>query len=254
MSGPSHGSPVCDSLWKENDQSPTTRRSATSAEVSSSSSRYGSPASRMRAGSEWAVKTTCGSSSPATVRTRRASAATKPGSAPQRRTKRVSARPATASSKSASYFAIDIVEKCGARTSPTSRSASPASASSTAVAMRGSQWRMPVQHRQPELRPERGARRLGDGVERRGRVGVVDPERAVAVDEVVEQLPPDRPAAADVGVVGRDVREPVGRAVRHQDHRRRAHAATVMRRALAHERGEPRQRPGRSRAGRRGRG
>ena len=122
-------------------------------EVSSSSSRYGSPASRMRAGSEWAVKTTCGSSSPATVRTRRASAATNAGSAPQRRTNRVSTRPATASSKSASYFATDIVEKCGARTSPTSRSASRASASSTAVAMRGSQWRMPVSTGKPSSHP-----------------------------------------------------------------------------------------------------
>ena len=59
MSGPSHGSPVGDSLWNENDQSSTPASSATSAEVSSSWSRYGSPISRMRAGSEWAVKTTC---------------------------------------------------------------------------------------------------------------------------------------------------------------------------------------------------
>ena len=58
MSGPSHGSPVGDSLWNENDQSSTPALSATRRAVSSSWSWYGSPSSRMRAGSEWAVKTT----------------------------------------------------------------------------------------------------------------------------------------------------------------------------------------------------
>ena len=43
------------------------------------------------------------------------------------------------------------------------------------------------------------------------------PRRAVALDEVLEQLGPDRPAAADVGVVGGHVLEPLGRAVGHQD-------------------------------------
>src|SRR5262245_3445826 len=59
MSGPSHGSPVGDSLWNEKLHVSRPARSATSREVSSSCSSYGSPSSRMRAGSECAVKTTC---------------------------------------------------------------------------------------------------------------------------------------------------------------------------------------------------
>ena len=68
----------------------------------------------------------------------------------------------------------------------------------------------------PELGLERGAGRLGDLVER---VRVLDPEPAVARDEVLEVLGLDRPAAADVGVVGRHVLEPVRRPVGHQDDR-----------------------------------
>ena len=48
---------------------------------------------------------------------------------------------------------------------------------------------------------------------------VLDAEAAVALDEVVEELGPDRPAAADVRVVRGHVLEPLGRAVRHQDDR-----------------------------------
>src|SRR5207253_785817 len=55
---------------------------------------------------------------------------------------------------------------------------------------------------------------LGDRVERRA---VLDPEASVALDEVVEQLGPDRPPAADVGVVGRHVRQPLRASVGHQD-------------------------------------
>ena len=142
MSGPSQGSPVGDSLWNANDQSSTPAASATSRDVSSSDSRYGSPVSRMRAGSEWAVKTTCDA-----PRQRSASSETKPGSVPHARTNRVSTRPATASSKSRSYFAIESDDQWGASTRPTSASWPSSSAVSTAPAIRGSQWRMPVRTR-----------------------------------------------------------------------------------------------------------
>ena len=78
--------------------------------------------------------------------------------------------------------------------------------------------RLPVPHagedRQAELGLERGARLLGDLVQR---VRVLDPEPLVAGDEVGQKGGRDRPAAADVGVVSGDVLEPVRRAVRHQD-------------------------------------
>ena len=82
--------------------------------------------------------------------------------------------------------------------------------------------RRPVLHAgedgQLELALERGARLLGDRVQRRR---VLDPEPAVALDEIVEVLGRDRPAAADVGVVRGHVGEPLGRAVRHQARPRR---------------------------------
>ena len=78
----------------------------------------------------------------------------------------------------------------------------------------------------PSSRFERSAGLLGDRVEGRRRVRVVDPERAVPRDEMIEVLGGDRPPAADVRVVRGDVGEPVGRAVRHQDHYRIRHAAT----------------------------
>ena len=64
MSGPSHGSPVGLSLWNANDQSEMPACSATSRDVSSSWSRYGSPSARIRSGRLWAVKTTCASVPP----------------------------------------------------------------------------------------------------------------------------------------------------------------------------------------------
>jgi hypothetical protein len=83
--------------------------------------------------------------------------------------------------------------------------------------------RLPVAHPredgQPELALERRARLIRDRVQRRG---LVDPEPPVALDEVLEQLRADRPPAADVGVVGGDVGEPLGAPVGHQD-RHRAH-------------------------------
>ena len=66
-----------------------------------------------------------------------------------------------------------------------------------------------------ELGLERRPRLLGDRVQRRA---LVDAQSAVALDEVLEQLRPDRPPAADVAVVGGNVGQPLGRAVRHQDH------------------------------------
>ena len=87
--------------------------------------------------------------------------------------------------------------------------------------------RRPVLHagedREPEPLGQAGARLLGDRVQR---VRLLDAEPAVAVDEVVEQLGCDRPAAADIGVVGRDVRQPVRRPVRHQNDRS-AHEETL---------------------------
>ncbi len=74
------------------------------------------------------------------------------------------------------------------------------------------------EHRQLELPLERGARLLGDRVQRRR---VLDPEPAVALDEIVEVLGRDRPPAADVRVVRGHVGEPLGRAVRHQARPRR---------------------------------
>ncbi len=53
-----------------------------------------------------------------------------------------------------------------------------------------------------------------------------DPEAPVALDEFEEALGRDRATAADVGVVGGDVREPVGRPVRHQHDGGPVHAGT----------------------------
>ena len=93
---------------------------------------------------------------------------------------------------------------------------------------------MPVKTGMPEPGLERGAGRLGDLVQR---VRLLDPEPPVARDEILEVLGRDRPAAADVGVVGRHVLEPVRRPVRHQDDRR-AHAGHAGG-LLVHERAQP---------------
>ncbi len=91
--------------------------------------------------------------------------------------------------------------------------------------------RLPVphacEHRDPERALESRTRVLGDRVEGRRRVRVVDAERPVARDQVVEQPRRDRAAASDVRVVVRNVRQPIGRAVRHQDHGRTRHTTTV---------------------------
>ena len=67
-----------------------------------------------------------------------------------------------------------------------------------------------------QLALERGAGLFRDRVQRRL---VLDPEAAVAPDQIVEQLAPDRPATANVGVVRRNVCESLRRPVRHQDDR-----------------------------------
>ena len=89
--------------------------------------------------------------------------------------------------------------------------------------------RLPVAHARQHADPERllegSACLFRHGVERRRPVRVVDPERGVTRDEVVEQLRPDRSAAADVRIVGGHVGEPVGRSVRHQDDGGARHAA-----------------------------
>jgi hypothetical protein len=85
-----------------------------------------------------------------------------------------------------------------------------------------------------ELALERGALGLGDLVERR------DADPAVARDELVDRLLRDRPPAADVGEVGRDVldarRAPVG----HEDDGAphfRATPVTIPARCARHPRG-----------------
>ena len=89
MSGPSHGSPVGDSLWNENHQSRRRRQPRRRAARSRAAGPCtGRPASRIRAGSECAVKTTCAS----VPRIRSASSSTKPGSSCQLSTKRELAR------------------------------------------------------------------------------------------------------------------------------------------------------------------
>ena len=96
---------------------------------------------------------------------------------------------------------------------------------------RGGDPRLPVahpcEHGRAELVLQAGAGQLGDRVERRHGIRVVDPERAIPGDEVIEVIGADRAATADVCVVGGDVGEPVGRAICHQDHGRVGHAATV---------------------------
>ena len=72
----------------------------------------------------------------------------------------------------------------------------------------------PGEHRQPELAFQSGTRLLGQRVQR---IVLLDAERAVAGDEIVEVLGRDRPPTADVRVVGGDVLEPLGRPVCHQD-------------------------------------
>ena len=85
MSGPSQGSPVGEALWKENDQSRDAGALGDEPRRLEQLVHVGSPASTIRLGSECAVKTTCASSRP---RARSASRAIKPGSVPQRSTKR----------------------------------------------------------------------------------------------------------------------------------------------------------------------
>ena len=169
--------------------------------------------SRMRAGSECAVKTTCAS----VPRISAASSSTKPGSSCQLSTKREARRGRRALARAARGSPGSRAPSSAARArAPAIVSAPVASAGLGCVG----DARRPVLHaredRQPELALERGARLLGDRVQRRR---VLDPEAAVALDEVVEVLGRDRPPAADVGVVGRHVREPLRRAVRHQDDR-----------------------------------
>ena len=103
--------------------------------------------------------------------------------------------------------------------------------------------RRPVLHARQdgdaELDLERRARGLGDRVQRRA---VLDPEPPVALDEIGEVLRRDRPPAADVGVVGGNVGEPLGRAVRHQDDRS-AHYVRTVAEAPASARGGRRRSP-----------
>ena len=79
--------------------------------------------------------------------------------------------------------------------------------------MRGVQCFMPVKTGTPSSRSS--AARVCSVIAFSG-FELLDPEPPVALDEVVEELGRDRPAAADVRVVGGHVLEPLGRPVRHQ--------------------------------------
>ncbi len=90
----------------------------------------------------------------------------------------------------------------------------------------------PCEDGEAELGLQRGPDLLGDRVQR---VRALDPEPAVALGELLDQLRPHRPSAADVGVVGGHVGQAVRRAVRHEDDRG-AHATAS---SSVHELGEP---------------
>ena len=86
----------------------------------------------------------------------------------------------------------------------------------------------PGEDGEPKLLLEGRASLFGDRVERRAALDVQPP---VALDEVVEELGPDRLAAADVRVVGGHVREPLRAPVGHQDDGDVAHASDASRTA-----------------------
>ena len=85
---------------------------------------------------------------------------------------------------------------------------------SAASAIHGCQCFMPDVDGEPELALERGALRLGDLVQRRAPA-----DAPVALDELLDRLRADGPAAADVLEVGGDVLEPRRAPVGHQDDR-----------------------------------
>ena len=210
MSGPSHGSPVGDSLWKEKLHSDRPAASATSRDVSSSWSRYGSPASRIRAGQRVRGEDDV-----------RVGAANAVGEQLDEAGLVVPALD-EAELRAAGERALELLAVARDRQRRVVRREHEAD---DLLGSRGDRRlgrvrdpRRPVLHpgedRQAQLGLERRARLLGDRVERRG---VLDPEPPVALDEIGEVLGRDRPAAADVGVVRGDVRQPLGRAVRHED-------------------------------------
>ena len=77
---------------------------------------------------------------------------------------------------------------------------------------------------------------LGDGIQRGRPDAVVDSEPSVPLDELSEQLGPDRPAAADVGVVRGDVVQAVGTPVGHQDNGDVRHDVCSWTNAVSRER------------------
>ena len=169
------------------------------------------------------MKTTCAS----VPRTRSASRSTKPGSSCQLSMNASSARPARARRRAAR----------GSRRSRATRNAARARARrrcprrlrrarSAASAMRGVQCFMPVNTgTSPSSRSS--AARVSSVTAFSGDSSSI-PSCAVALDEVVDQLGPDRPSAADVAVVRGNVGEPLRRAVRHQhDRRLQTRASTV---------------------------
>ena len=113
-----------------------------------------------------------------------------------------------------------------------------ASAASAASAMRGVQCFIPVKTGSPSSASS--AARVCSVIALSGEESSI-PSAPVALDEIGEMLGRDRPAAADVGVVGGDVGEPLRRAVRHQDDGGARSYGDRRHRELADERGEPRE-------------
>ena len=159
MSGPSHGSPVCGlALERERPAWEHARSRPRAAAVSRSESRYVSPSSTIRAGSECAVKTTCavGAADAVGEQVDEAVLASPLANEARRDTARRPRR-----SNRPWYFAIESDDQCGASTSPTRASCPSSSARSTAAC---DAW-LPVahagEHRQPEPLLERGPSLLG---------------------------------------------------------------------------------------------
>ena len=173
--GPSHGSPVADSDWYENDQSSSRRprrRAATSRAAAPRRGRRSPSAGRL-----CAVKTTCVCAADAVGEQRRRSPDRRASSRRTRARRGRRARPRAARGSRRSRAASSAGRARGRRRSrrPVSR------ARSAASAMRGVQCFMPVKTGTPSSSLERGPRLLGDRVER---IRALDPEAAVALDEV----------------------------------------------------------------------
>ena len=180
-------------------------------DVSSSWSSYGSPSSRIRAGQRVRGEDDVRVGAADAVGEQVDEARARRASSRRRRARRGRRAPPRAARGSRRSTAPSSAGRARGRRSVRRRRRARAS---TASAIRGVQCFMPVKTGTPSSRSS--AARVSSVIAFSGEL-VLDPERAVALDEVLEQLGPDRPPAADVGVVGGHVLEPLGRPVRHQD-------------------------------------